>query len=104
MPLAAKGILKGKGEGLFDPNGQIKVGEVLAVLTRTFNLFEGDVVYPYTLKSHWSNEAFLTAVEDGILLPTDSFYQNYDPEVPATREQCAVLLSRVLENLHDVTQ
>lgn len=104
MTLASKDILKGKGDGKFDPNGQIKMGEVLAVLTRTFELYEGDGKYLYTLGNHWSNAYFLKAVEDGIVLPIDSYYRDYDAEMPATREQCAVLLSRVLENLHDVAE
>jgi len=100
--LSDKGIFKGKGDGLFDPEGQIKVGEVLAVLTRTFDVYGGHDTYPFTLADHWSNTYYIQGVEEGIVLTSDSIYTNYDPEAPATRELCAVLLSRVLENLHDV--
>lgn len=100
--LANKGIVNGKGDGIFDPEGQIKVGEVLAVLTRTFDVYSEQDTYRYTLADHWSNTYYLQSVEEGIVLTGDSIYTNYDPEAAATRELCAVLLSRVLENLHDV--
>ncbi len=102
MTLASKGILNGKGNQTFDPTGQIKIGEVLAVITRTFDLYGEENSYPYTLTDHWSNTAFKNAVADNIILPTDTLYKNYTPETPATRAQCAIFLSRVLESLHDV--
>lgn len=104
MTLSGKGIVNGKGEGKFDPEGQIKTGEVLAVLTRTFDLYGEQSTYGYILAQHWSNTYFLQAVADGIVVPTDKIYNNYNAEIPATRELCAVLLSRVLENLHDVEE
>ncbi len=104
MTLTDKGIFKGKGNGVFDPEGQIKVGEVLAVLTRTFNLYGNQTTYPNILADHWSNRNFLQAVADGIVIREDEIYSNYDAEQPATRELCAVLLSRIVENLHDVVE
>lgn len=104
MTLTNKGIFNGKGDGIFDPEGEIKVGEVLAVLTRTFDLYGDQSTYPYLLANHWSNRYFLQAVADGLLLPEDQLYTNYDAEAPATRDLCAVMLSRVVENLHDVVE
>lgn len=101
MTLANKGIIKGKGEGQFDPQGAIKVGEVLAVITRTFDTY-GTESYQGTLASHWSNDAYLKAVKEGIVLEEDDFYKDYKPEEKATRIQCAKMLSRVLEQLHEV--
>lgn len=104
MTLTDKGIFNGKGQGVFDPEGQIKVGEVLAVLTRTFDLYGEQNTYPYMLANHWSNRNFLQAVADGIVVPEDEIYGNYDADQPATRALCAVLLSRVVEHLHDVVE
>lgn len=101
MTLADRGILKGRPDGNFIPNGNITIGEVLTVLNRTFMLYEHHQPYPYNLTSHWSNDNFITMVEAGIVRTTDSFYYPYTPDVKATREQCAVLLSRVLEQLHE---
>ncbi len=103
MTLASREILKGKGNNQFDPEGQITIGEVLTVLTRTFNLYEVGRTYPYTLEDHWSNDYFLEAVRNGIAISSDEFYRSYDANEKATRETCANLLSRILENLHDVS-
>lgn len=104
MTLASRDILKGKGEGIFDPNGAITIGEVLTVLSRTFELYDDGGTYPYTIENHWSNEYFLDLVNDGLVVSSDSYFNPYTANTKATREDCAVLLSRVLENLHDVRQ
>lgn len=99
--LAKKGIFKGRTDGSFDPNGNITIGEVLAVINRTFILYNSNNAYPYTHSTHWSNEQFLASVKAGIVKSTDAYYNPYTPDVKATRVQCAVLLSRVLEQLHE---
>ncbi|MBC7958387.1 MAG: S-layer homology domain-containing protein [Vallitaleaceae bacterium] len=98
--LAGKEIFKGRSNGNFDPSGNITVGEIVAVIHRTFILYNNDGTYPYTLTKHWSNEDFTALVQGGILLETDGFYQPYKADVKATRVQCALLLSRVLEQMH----
>ena len=102
--LANKGIFNGKGNSIFDPEGEIKVGEVLAVLTRTFDLYGSHEPYPDTLVDHWSNPYYLQGVREGIVASNDAIYKDYDPEAPASRTLCAVLLSRVLEDFHDVIE
>lgn len=97
LELAQKGILKGRQEGVFDPNGSISLGEVLAVIDRTFLFYNESVDYGETLEKHWSNENFRSLVSAGIVKKTDSFYSSYQPNEKASREQCALLLSRVLE-------
>lgn len=103
MTLAEKEIFTGKGEGIFDPKGSITLGEIFAVIDRTFTLYSTDngISYPHALKAHWSNDNFYDLVKAGIIKPTDSFYYPYTPDVKATRVQCALLLSRILEELHE---
>lgn len=103
LTLAQKGILTGKTAKIFDPLGAVKIGEVMAVIDRTFETYDTKNAYTGTLAAHWSNEAFKALVIQGIVLPSDSFYKKYTPNNNATREQCALLLSRVLEKLHDTT-
>lgn len=103
LTLAQKGILTGKTAQIFDPLGSVKIGEVMAVIDRTFETYDAKTAYTGALSAHWSNEAFKALVIQGIVLPSDSFYKKYTPNSNATREQCAVLLSRVLEKLHDTT-
>jgi len=98
--LADKKILKGKGNQLFDPEGSVTLGEVMTVLSRTFDLFDQGKAYPYTLKNHWSNIYFLDLVQEGFIQPESSYYYPYVPDRLATREDCAVLLSAILEQLH----
>lgn len=103
ITLADKEIFKGKPNGRFDPMGNITIGEVLAVINRTFTLYhqEKKTIYPYTLKEHWSNEDFTILVQAGIVKSTDGYYYPYTPDIKATRVQCAILLSRVLEQLYE---
>lgn len=103
MTLAEKEILKGKANGIFDPKGNITIGEILAVINRTFIFYKQEqvVTYPYGLKQHWSNDDFTLLVEVGMIKSRDQFYNPYTPDAQATRVQCAVLLSRVLEQLYE---
>lgn len=104
MTLASKEILKGRGEGEFDPEGQITIGEVLTVLSRTFEMYQVGDEYPYTLKEHWSNVYFKEMVSQGLVVASDAYYNPYSPDDKATRYDCVVLLSRVLGALHDVAE
>lgn len=101
--LSDKGILYGKKAGIFDPSGNITLGEIIAVIDRTFTFYsDGGSPYPKLQSEHWSNENFLNLVSSGIIIPTDDFYNEYKPNSLATREQCALLLSRALTKLHEV--
>lgn len=102
LTLAEKEIFKGREGGIFDPSGNITIGEVLAVINRTFVFYGKENAYGYSLSAHWSNKDFEEMVVAGIVKPTDSFYYPYTPDQKATRVECAVLLSRVLEQLHQI--
>ncbi|MDF1617127.1 S-layer homology domain-containing protein [Petrocella sp. FN5] len=104
MTLAARGIIEGKGNHIFDPQGHITIGQMLTILSRTFRTYETNNPYAYSLSNHWSNAYFLDVVNQGLVQPQDLYYNPYTPDKKATREDCAVLLSRVLEQLHDVTR
>lgn len=100
LTLAEKDIFKGRDGGIFDPSGNITIGEVLAVINRTFTFYSKGNDYAYSLNTHWSNKDFNAMVIAGVVKPSDSFYYPYTPDRKATRVECAVLLSRVLEQLH----
>lgn len=101
MTLADKEILKGKAVDKFDPEGKVTLGEAIAIVNRTFLVYGEGTTYSGALKAHWSNEDFLTAVETGIVKSTDRYYNPFTPDQSATRVQCAVLLSRILEEIAD---
>jgi len=100
LTLSSKKIVNGKGNNTFDPSGTITVGEVLAVLDRNFTLEDKAAVYPYTLVDHWSNPFFTSLVSKKIVLSSDSFYKPYTPNRPATRMECAIVLSRILRTYY----
>ena len=102
--LASRGIVKGIGNNLFNPNGTITIGEVVTILDRSFKLYGNTRSYSYSLENHWSNEYFLSLVNQGIIVNTDDYYYPYNPNKIATREDCAILLSRVLLSYHEVNE
>lgn len=103
MTLANKGIINGKGNQLFAPQDNITIGEAAAVLDRTFSFYEKEEKSRVGITTeHWSNGNIYSLLEAEIIVPTDSFYQNYDPNKPATREECAVMINRVLLSYHGV--
>lgn len=100
--LATKEIVNGKGAGRFDPEGTITIGEVLTIISRAFTTYGESYSYPYGLEDHWSNAYFIEAVEQGVVQSGDEFFRPYTPDRPATREECALLLSRVMASYFDV--
>lgn len=100
--LASKGIVNGKGDSLFDPEGTITIGEVLTIMDRSFQLSGDYGSYEGSLAGHWSDVYFNEMVNKGIVQNTDAFYSPYTPDVLATREQCGVLLSRVLRTYYQM--
>lgn len=102
LTLASKEIVNGIGSNKFNPSGTIAMGEVLAILDRSFALVDKSVSYPYVLPAHWSNDYFVGLVSRKIVLSTDSFYKPYTPTRSATRAECAMLLSRVLKTYYSV--
>lgn len=102
LTLAGKGIVNGKGGGLFDPDGAITLGEVFAVLDRTFQVNTSKEPARTDLPPHWSNQHFIALEEVGIIVSGDAFYQGYDPEAKASRNQCALLMSRIVERRYQL--
>ncbi len=98
--LAEKGIVQGKGDNRYDPSGTITIGEVLAIINRSFTFYADGASYPYALSGHWSDASFHQLVKANIVQSGDAYYQPYTPTAVATREQCALLLSRVLIAYH----
>ncbi|GKX30585.1 hypothetical protein SH1V18_30650 [Vallitalea longa] len=97
MTLANKGVVSGDGNGLCNPNGEITIGEVLAIIDRTFTFYDQSRDYIKPTVIHWSNDNFINTAKADIVWKSDDFYNPYTPNMKATRLQCATLLSRVLQ-------
>lgn len=102
--LAVKGIVQGKGQNTFDPNGTITIGELATILNRTFTLYTQEKVYPYANTGHWSFPHFEALVTHEIIQATDAYYYPYRPDRLATRQDCAILLGRILLQYHEIVQ
>jgi hypothetical protein len=101
VTLASKGILVGDGAGSFNPKSDITIGEVLAVIDRTFSIYTGkQQVFENVVNNHWSNGNYNSLVKQGIIHSKDAFSTPYEPNKKATREECAVLISRILEQIY----
>jgi hypothetical protein len=102
MTLTSNNILSGRGNNIFDPRGNVTIGEALAIVDRTFMFYNKENNYNYELKSHWSNKNFKSLVSSGIVKSTDKYYRPYSPNKKATRKDCAIILSRVIEQINQI--
>ena len=99
--LADKKLIKGKAEGVFDPNGSVTLGEVLTLLDRSFYLYHQPATLVQALPEHWSNPAYLVMKAQAVVKPGDDIYAAYTPNRAASRMEVALFLSRILEQKHD---
>jgi hypothetical protein len=100
MTLASKSIVNGVGDSTFKPSGTITLGQVFAIIDRSFILEDQGISYPHALINNWSNEYFTSLVARNIVLASDSFYKSYTPNTIVTRAECAVFLSRILKTYY----
>lgn len=100
LALYEKGLVNGKTENTFDANGKVTLGEVMALLDRSFYLYSGK---PATdrLAAHWSNENYLQMKGNKVVTAGDDIYQSYQPNRPATRMEVALFIARILTQKHD---
>lgn len=95
-----KGIVSGSN-GLFRPTDKVTIGEIASMLTKTFMFYQvEDKTLQDDLKGHWAKNYMHTLYETDLMRVRDNFYNLSDRN--ATREDCALLLNRVLMSLKDV--
>jgi minor extracellular serine protease Vpr len=93
--MAAKEIIKGRGENLFDPGNKVTRAEFITMLVRAMGL-KTDANLPVNFKDiqagEWYRESIGTAVAVGI---TKGFADgNFQPNKQISRLEMALLLSR----------
>lgn len=101
LTLAEKKLVKGKAEGIFDPDGKISLGEIFALLDRSFYLYGKAQIAANALPEHWSNPHYLAMKGQAVVKPTDDIYTNYQAGRLASRGEVALFISRILEQKHD---
>ena len=97
--LAVRGILLGKGDGLFDPQGTVTRAEFTAMIARLLSLEPAGEAIPFedVTDDAWYAKELAAAHEAGIVLgkPDGTF----GGDEPITRQEMAVLLYRAAVQL-----
>ena len=87
------GLMKGKSNTAFDPNGCVTVAEIVAVAARIHRIYmEGNEVFQ-PVGNNWYQTYFDYAYENDII--TAKFYTG-DATANATRSQCAEIFANTL--------
>lgn len=85
------GLMSGRGNGLFAPDGTVSAAEAVTVAARVHNLWNGgNGILPES--TPWYNSAIEYSVANGLLIQG----QFTDYSLPATRAQLAGLLAKAL--------
>ena len=102
--LAAKGIINGRGDGIFAPAENITREEFAKILVLTYDMYEENAKCSFSdvSKERWSYNYIAVMYENGIITgyPDGTF----KPENNVTREEMAVMLCRVLMRLNKINE
>jgi uncharacterized repeat protein (TIGR02543 family) len=91
-----KGIIKGYGDGSFRPYNEITRAEFTALLARIFNFVKtSDKKFPDVDANAWYADIVSKSVAAGIVKGDN--LGNFNPNSPITRQEAAVILSRVFD-------
>lgn len=93
---AAKGILEGRGEQVFEPNGLVTRAEFAKLIVKTFHLENADATESFSdvNDTDWYKEYVAAAVKSGIVNGKSA--DKFDPNGQITRAEMAVMSSRAL--------
>ena len=97
--MAAKGVITGKADGVFEPGANITRAEFSALLVRMFKLPESNQCitckFSDTSANAWYASPVMSAVEAGLV----TGYENgtFRPNDKISRQDMAVMISRALE-------
>lgn len=97
--LTAMGIVKGRGDGVFDPTATISRSE-FAVIAARFDsaAYTGPDLFP-DIHGHWASEEINRAAQKGWVKGDDAGM--FRPDAPITRAEAVTLINRVLERRVD---
>lgn len=93
---AAKGILEGRAENAFDPNGFVTRAEFAKMIVKTFALENGNATENFddVNDTDWYKVYVASAVKNGIVNGKEA--GKFDPNGKITRAEMAVMSSRAL--------
>ena len=91
--LASRGIINGKSENIFDPEGKISRAEFATIITRGLNLEQkSNDVFSDVTKKDWFYDYVSTAYSYGIIRGVSD--NEFNPYGIITREEASVMVTR----------
>jgi hypothetical protein len=96
---AAKGIVQGRGGGVFDPQGEVTRAEFAKMITKAFFLEDGTLTETFTdvNASDWFQTYVAVAAKHGIV--NGRTVTKFAPHDKITREELATMVARALTNI-----
>lgn len=92
--LARMGILRGKGDNVFDPDAKITRAEFAVIAARFDQLETGTVSFPDVASDHWAYKEIVSAATKGWVKGYDN--GNFGPSDNITRAEVMTLVNRML--------
>lgn len=98
------GIINGKGNGAFDPKGQLTVAQALSMACKTYELYYGGDGAFTSTGSKWYDGVIAYALKQGFI--TEGQFTNYDR--PVTRAELASFFAKAIgadqyKKINDIT-
>ncbi|MCT4566009.1 MAG: S-layer homology domain-containing protein [Maledivibacter sp.] len=94
--LVLKGAVSGYPDGYFRPDKNITRGEFVSIISKAFDLKDKKGIVYSDTKNHWAREYIDMAAAGGIVKGYNE--NSFGPNDFITREQMAVIISRIIEN------
>jgi hypothetical protein len=101
------GLMSGRGDGIFDPDGEITQQEILIVLSKILTAkgiasgteeSDSSMTYKVSTASSWATDAVKNAISNGAL--TDMPLSSIQLDRAATRLETANMLYEIQEELY----
>lgn len=98
--LSSKGVLSGYDDGSFKPNASVTRAEFVAIVSRFYDLEEGQVVpFDDVPENHWAYEPIMSALSVGWLKESNA--GSFRPEESMTRAETAQITNAALGRVAD---
>lgn len=95
--LSSRGVVTGRENGLFDPNGNVTRAQIAVIIDRGFygqnSIHNPSIPHTDVPSNFWARDEIGSLVQRGIVAPADRFR----PNDSANRAEVAVYLARLLE-------